>query len=481
MRIFILRASNTPDVKILSFCLNFLQRAFLIESGSKLENMSSVTSLVSRASNWSIKSRETNLIVHPLVKYDPCALDYIKVLKAAYFESPGKRSGFEREQTHSYHKSLLLTNSPLKHSRKLKLIGTLPPLPRNQDVPPLAFGKLTGRSILVATSHAWFYQSHPDPHGVKLNLLRNDFLPRLRQKYPYSEILIFDDWNSSPQWPRTKAEDKVFYKCMEHMNSIYCYCDVVIFLEAKLPELDNRIRFQNLVPSDFNFGTFVDVVQFHGPDSELLDIKKNDIIVNPANIEILRSTTKEIKISYLKRSFGRPNRILPTDRGWLFAERITSAIRVASAGKHRFDEIIWSNNEELRNQIYKWTSIFIEAADRGQVEDALNEYVDLNILIRSITLTRTFFLSRYKAELVTKRFTRPDDVHLVNELLESLVQKFSLNWEGECEKQNIMSDRAHEVLMLWGEFSDNYIKQARLLEPDCNLSLAKRVSSVGVR
>ena len=53
---------------------------------------------------------------------------------------------------------------------------------------------------------------------MKLNLLRNDFLPRLRQKYPYSEILIFDDWNSSPQWPRTKAEDKVFYKCMEHMN-----------------------------------------------------------------------------------------------------------------------------------------------------------------------------------------------------------------------------------------------------------------------
>ena len=89
-------------------------RFSLSRGANKLENMSSVASLVSRASNWSIKSRETNLIVHPLVKYDPCALDYIKVLKAAYFESPGKRSGFEREQTHSY----LLTNSTLKHSPK---------------------------------------------------------------------------------------------------------------------------------------------------------------------------------------------------------------------------------------------------------------------------------------------------------------------------------------------------------------------------
>ncbi len=35
---------------------------------------------------------------------------------------------------------------------------TKAPVPRNQEVPKEAFGKLTGKTILVATSHAWFFQ-----------------------------------------------------------------------------------------------------------------------------------------------------------------------------------------------------------------------------------------------------------------------------------------------------------------------------------
>ena len=40
--------------------------------------------------------------------------------------------------------------------------------------------------------------------------------------------------------------------------------------------------------------------------------KKNDIITKPCDIDTLKSTTEEIEISYLKRPFGRPNRI-PAD------------------------------------------------------------------------------------------------------------------------------------------------------------------------
>ena len=144
---------------------------------------------------------------------------------------------------------------------------------------------------------------------MKLKILRDDFIPRLRKRYPETNIVIFDDWHSCPQWPRTKKEDEIFYKAMDHMNSMYLYCDVILFLEAKLPDLDMTVRTCSLIPSNFSFGRFVDVTQFHGPESSSLDIKKNDIIIEPCDIDILKSTTNETEISYLKRPFGRPNRV----------------------------------------------------------------------------------------------------------------------------------------------------------------------------
>ena len=59
------------------------------------------------------------------------------------------------------------------------------------------------------------------------------FAPQLRERYPHTKIVVFDDWHSCPQWPReTKEEEDRFRKAMDHMNSMYVYCDVVLFLEA---------------------------------------------------------------------------------------------------------------------------------------------------------------------------------------------------------------------------------------------------------
>jgi hypothetical protein len=285
---------------------------------------------------------------------------------------------------------------------------------------------------------------YPDPNGVKLNILR-DFIKRLRKRYPETEIVIFDDWHSCPQWPRTQKQNEVFYKAMEHMNSMYVYCDVVLFLEAKLPDLDMTVRFCTLIPSNYSFGIFVDVTQFHGPESDKISIRKNDTVLKPSNLDTLKSTSKEIEISFLRRPFGRPNRIPPDERGWLYAERITIAVKVATAGGHRFDEIVWSNNEDLRTTIYTWARNLHVAAKRDEIGKALEEY---------------------KTELTKKRFTRPDDTKLVNELVESLVDKFATRWNEETERQESMSTRAREILLRWGEFSNEYIKESRLLEQE---------------
>ena len=84
------------------------------------------------------------------------------------------------------------------------------PIPRCQALPEHAFSRLTGRSILVSLSHGWFFQTHPDPYGEKLDLIRNVFAPRLRGRYPHTDIQVFFDYLASPQRPRTKSEDKIF-------------------------------------------------------------------------------------------------------------------------------------------------------------------------------------------------------------------------------------------------------------------------------
>ena len=50
------------------------------------------------------------------------------------------------------------------------------PIPKNQLLNKQeAFGELTGRCILVALSHGWFYQMHPDPHAVKIDIIVKEF------------------------------------------------------------------------------------------------------------------------------------------------------------------------------------------------------------------------------------------------------------------------------------------------------------------
>ena len=49
---------------------------------------------------------------------------------------------------------------------------------------------------------------------------------------------------------------------MNHMNSVYCYCDVVLFVQAPLPDLDERIYECELVPSEHEWLNFIDTIQY---------------------------------------------------------------------------------------------------------------------------------------------------------------------------------------------------------------------------
>ena len=370
--------------------------------------------------------------VHPLLRYDPDALNGgIQLIKLEYFEAE-------------------TTNAPV---------------PRNQEVPKEAFGTLTGRSILVATSHAWFHQVHPDPEGVKLAILRTEFFPRLRQRYPYTQILIFDDWHSCPQWPRTTQEENDrFKKCMDHMNSIYCYCDVVLFVEARLPKLDMRVFSCDLVPSEHKWLHFIDTIQYLQGNDKKVTIRKNDIVVGMINvkniltIDVLKERKENTTISFLRRPYGRPNRTPAEQRGWLYAERITVAIRMAAARPEMFDEVVTSNNPDLVRQILMWSEELRTSAKKEKKHPG------------SISKQ----LKRFRDVLATMKFTFPDNDKLVDEIMTDLVKQFEENWKEETRRQKDMAKRAREILLRWGCFSEEYVERAELLCDSKHRTTARR-------
>ena len=85
---------------------------------------------------------------------------------------------------------------------------------------------------------------HPDPDGVKLKTIRTELARTLRQRFPEetTDVLIFDDWMSCPQWPRTDAENVIFGKAMGLMNDVYVHCDCVMHIHADLPETDTAVQ-----------------------------------------------------------------------------------------------------------------------------------------------------------------------------------------------------------------------------------------------
>ena len=186
-----------------------------------LASIQSITSAVS-SSLLSIRDTEVECKLHPLAAHAPDAAADIKFVRLDFFER-------------------LLTDDKW---------GTV--LPRCQDLPDGAFGKLQAKSMLISISHGWFFQTHPDPFGKKRAVLC-DIIFTLRRKYPGADILVFFDFLSITQRPyrlgqaqRTEAEQEVFNRVLLQMHNCYCYSDAVIHLHTDPPEDDGEYFFANV-------------------------------------------------------------------------------------------------------------------------------------------------------------------------------------------------------------------------------------------
>ena len=216
------------------------------------------------------------------------------------------------------------------------LQDTTKPLPRCQDLPETAFGSLVAGCLLLAVSHGWFFQCHPDPFGDKMVALRG-MLSNLRQQYPVVEILVFFDFLSITQRPyksgqghRTTEEQALFIQVLGQMHFCYVYADVVIHLHSDPPVEDTDTYEITIDMSKVEIaqtGKVIQVVSFN--QDVQCKFKAFDIIstIDGKLTSSLKHVPNEVaRVCYHKRPYGNINPIPVQERGWMYLERFITML-----------------------------------------------------------------------------------------------------------------------------------------------------------
>ena len=115
----------------------------------------------------------------------------------------------------------------------------------------------------------------------------------------------------------------------------------------------------NVDLSTYKFFNFIDTIQVSETTSKIGPRQSDCILTCDSKTIVSADELNKLSdthtLTYLHRPFGRPNTIINDDRGWLFLERVTIAIKAAAADKSQFDDIVMSNSEKLRMKISMWT------------------------------------------------------------------------------------------------------------------------------
>jgi len=135
----------------------------------------------------------------------------------------------------------------VKASWLIKLSGAGGRLPRRQEVPQEVMWSadelFDGDSIrrgneIIAVSHSWLTQEHPDPAGLQLQALAEYIVAwtRIRPGLILPRIAVFLDWCSLTQEPRSEADSALFERAQEYAAIWYAHRLVRVFLLTAMPK-----------------------------------------------------------------------------------------------------------------------------------------------------------------------------------------------------------------------------------------------------
>jgi hypothetical protein len=192
---------------------------------------------------------------------------------------------------------------------------------------------------------------------------------------------------------------------------------------------------------------FIDTIQVLKAPSSRNGPQVNDLILSIGSRTLtsrdqVASYSGTHEVTYLRRPFGRSNALKTEDRGLLFLEHVTVAIKVAAAAAEEFDSIVYSNSKGIRIRIHKMSQRLRNAAKKQCIRDVLE---------------------KLEEEIRTKKFMFDTDKFVVQKLTTMLLKQFCDNWNDESEKQHLMSKRLRDILLTWGCFSKKYMVKSKIL------------------
>jgi hypothetical protein len=93
---------------------------------------------------------------------------------------------------------------------------------------------------LVFVSHRWITTEHPDPDGNQLRELQRRLGDLVGQDAGFANAIIFYDYSSMLQRPRTVDEDRVFYRDIGRLRELSRAADKVVILSEGYSDYKNR-------------------------------------------------------------------------------------------------------------------------------------------------------------------------------------------------------------------------------------------------
>eukprot|EP00929_Paragymnodinium_shiwhaense_P006680 TRINITY_DN11061_c0_g2_i1.p1 TRINITY_DN11061_c0_g2~~TRINITY_DN11061_c0_g2_i1.p1 ORF type:complete len:356 (-),score=61.21 TRINITY_DN11061_c0_g2_i1:54-1121(-) len=263
------------------------------------------------------------------------------------------------------------------------------PWPRRQELPEHFFSEPSSNDFVVAVSHAWRYQSHPDAMGNKERIVK-DLLRQATAVHPFSDgCLCFLDFLSVSQRPfkkgqadRTPQELELFSAAIKAMPELYFHADAVLHINLAaehwtdvpkdgelftvqaetlnagvLMQLGDEVRIVGYKPG------FEDAAVTFAPLDRVVSINGTPV----KSISDVDGQKGEALLEF--SPYGRKNTIPAHEKGWVFLERFCSMVKVAMLDfPDALEETVFSNDPATIEQIREGAHRLQVAANAGPEE-----------------------------------------------------------------------------------------------------------------
>mmetsp|Transcript_34128 Transcript_34128/g.98401 ORF Transcript_34128/g.98401 Transcript_34128/m.98401 type:complete len:887 (+) Transcript_34128:151-2811(+) len=273
------------------------------------------------------------------------------------------------------------------------------PWPRNQDVPQEWFLMPKPRDLVVAVSHGWPYQAHPDPFGVKKSQVLELLEKATKAHNPPGDTAAFFDFCSVTQRPwrsgqpdRTPEQVELFGEALRAMPKIYLLADAVLHIDddESLEVLSvpgdgevAEVRAAELESTQFvQFGDSIQVLQPGNSRVHQFDfVEKFDGKLVAGNmsamdlqLSIADPARSRCKVLLRRAPMGLRNRTKCGDRGWVYLERFVSMVKGAMVSDSHFEQTCFSTSPKVVEEIREGARTLRKAAQAG--EDMLEEVLE---------------------------------------------------------------------------------------------------------